>query len=55
MYKLNCSVQRYDWGKLGQNSKVAIYKSSQETDFEIKENQAYAELWMGNVKYFILF
>jgi mannose-6-phosphate isomerase len=50
MHKLNCSVQKYDWGRIGYESKVSIYKKSQESTFEVNEHQAYAELWMGTHK-----
>lgn len=47
MYQLDCSVQKYDWGRTGHQSKVATYKSAQDNTFRVNENEAYAELWMG--------
>ncbi|PWA87579.1 mannose-6-phosphate isomerase, type I [Artemisia annua] len=42
LIRLKCSVQTYDWGRIGNESLVAnIY------DGEIDENKTYAELWMG--------
>ena len=47
MHKLNCSVQKYGWGRRGHQSKVAVFKTAQEETFQINESEAYAELWMG--------
>ncbi|RMZ95024.1 mannose-6-phosphate isomerase [Brachionus plicatilis] len=47
MHRLNCNVQRYGWGRRGLESKVAVFKKSQDPSFEIKESETYAELWMG--------
>lgn len=47
MYHLNCNVQKYGWGRYGYQSKVAIFKKSQDPSFEINNNETYAELWMG--------
>lgn len=47
MNKLNCSVQKYGWGRRGVQSKVAVYKKANDDTFQIDENEAYAELWMG--------
>ena len=47
MYKLDCGVQKYSWGKKGNDSKVATYKHTQDDQFKIDAGQAYAELWMG--------
>lgn len=47
MYKLNCGIQKYDWGRIGTESSVAVFKSAQDTSFEIDPNVKYAELWMG--------
>ncbi|KAF7720634.1 Mannose-6-phosphate isomerase [Apophysomyces ossiformis] len=45
IYRLQCNTQSYDWGKLGNVSKVAHYanKSGATTD----PTKPYAELWMG--------
>lgn len=45
--ELNCPVKMYAWGKRGSNSLVAQLKRSADCDFEIDENETYAELWMG--------
>ncbi|KAG6384274.1 hypothetical protein SASPL_155919 [Salvia splendens] len=44
--RLKCSVQKYDWGKLGDESAVArLYaKNSRE---EVIDAEPYAELWIG--------
>jgi mannose-6-phosphate isomerase len=47
MFALNCSVQKYSWGRVGSSAKVAIYKRAQDETFNINENEKYAELWMG--------
>ena len=47
MFKLDCAVQSYAWGKFGNNSSVAKFKAAQNIDFIINENKPYAELWMG--------
>ncbi|CAG8508777.1 10710_t:CDS:2 [Paraglomus occultum] len=44
VYCLECAVQSYDWGKLGNESKVAHF-ASKFTD--INNDKPYAELWMG--------
>jgi mannose-6-phosphate isomerase len=43
MKRLQASVQQYAWGKIGSHSAVAQLLSSS----NIKENEPYAELWMG--------
>lgn len=47
MNKLNCSVQKYGWGRRGRDSKVAEFKRAQDETFQINDNDTYAELWMG--------
>ena len=54
MYKLDCSIQNYDWGLEGSKSSVAKFKSTQDKKFSIDENSKYAELWMGKSKIFSL-
>ena len=44
---LVCNAQKYDWGRKGHQSKVALYKQAQDSEFQINENESYAELWMG--------
>ncbi|XP_019707493.1 mannose-6-phosphate isomerase 2 isoform X2 [Elaeis guineensis] len=43
---LRCSVQKYDWGKLGKDSKVARL-FSRNSEAEIEPERPYAEFWMG--------
>ena len=50
MHKLDCSVQTYDWGLIGNESSAAVFKAAMNTDFEVDPNERYAELWMGNFK-----
>jgi mannose-6-phosphate isomerase len=47
MYRLICNAQNYDWGRKGLQSKVALFKQAQDSEFDINENESYAELWMG--------
>ncbi|KAK9066915.1 hypothetical protein SSX86_014239 [Deinandra increscens subsp. villosa] len=46
LVRLKCSVQNYDWGRIGHESLVARMFSSN-CDDEIEEGKHYAELWMG--------
>uniref|UniRef100_A0A0N5BXI2 mannose-6-phosphate isomerase n=1 Tax=Strongyloides papillosus TaxID=174720 RepID=A0A0N5BXI2_STREA len=48
MKKLNCPVQNYAWGKLGNSSIVSKLKSA--TTGELDLSLPYAELWMGTHK-----
>ncbi|CAG9833930.1 unnamed protein product [Diabrotica balteata] len=45
--ELVCEVQKYDWGKRGQESKVAQLIKTGNEHFQIEESSPYAELWMG--------
>ncbi|KAF5205502.1 Mannose-6-phosphate isomerase [Thalictrum thalictroides] len=45
--KLRCSVQHYDWGKIGQQSEVARLFSLNSGNLDIEADKPYAELWMG--------
>lgn len=45
VYRLQCKTQSYDWGKLGDISKVATYAKASGTS--IDPSKPYAELWMG--------
>lgn len=45
IFRLQCNTQSYDWGKLGNESKVAQFAS--QTGTEIDSTKPYAELWMG--------
>ena len=44
--ELKCEVQQYAWGKIGQESQVALLAKNR-PDFEVQANTPYAELWMG--------
>ncbi|KAJ3105738.1 Mannose-6-phosphate isomerase, partial [Phlyctochytrium bullatum] len=46
MYRLKYTTQSYDWGKLGDVSKVAEFATS-DPAFKPALEQPYAELWMG--------
>ncbi|KAJ4973640.1 hypothetical protein NE237_006814 [Protea cynaroides] len=44
--RLRCSVQNYDWGRIGEDSMVArLFSLNSGSDIE--PNKPYAELWMG--------
>lgn len=45
--ELQCKVQNYDWGKLGQESTVAKLLKSADPSVSIEESKPYAELWIG--------
>ncbi|XP_034935107.1 mannose-6-phosphate isomerase [Chelonus insularis] len=45
--ELKCTVQHYDWGKKGMNSKVAQFLKAANPEIKIDEDKPYAELWMG--------
>lgn len=47
MQELNCTVQKYAWGKLGENSAVARIKKASDLTFVVSESEPYAEIWMG--------
>jgi len=44
--QLAAGVQSYDWGKVGRDSKAAVYAEAN-PNFELDEAKPYAELWMG--------
>ncbi|KAG1334769.1 mannose-6-phosphate isomerase 2 [Cocos nucifera] len=44
--RLRCSIQNYDWGKLGEDSRVARL-FSRNSGVEIDPERPYAEFWMG--------
>ncbi|CAG8655644.1 1356_t:CDS:2 [Funneliformis caledonium] len=46
IFRLKCAVQNYDWGKIGNESKVAQFAQISK-DFEIQLDKPYSELWMG--------
>ncbi|RVX70967.1 Mannose-6-phosphate isomerase [Exophiala mesophila] len=48
LFRLQCGVNSYDWGKIGNDSAAAKYAAATPSDsFTIQENKPYAELWMG--------
>ncbi|XP_043694830.1 mannose-6-phosphate isomerase 2-like isoform X2 [Telopea speciosissima] len=44
--RLGCFVQNYDWGRIGEDSKVASLFSLN-SGLEIEPSKPYAEIWMG--------
>lgn len=48
LIRLQCGVNSYDWGKVGQQSLAAKYAATTAgPDFSIEAERPYAELWMG--------
>ncbi|KAJ6485797.1 mannose-6-phosphate isomerase [Mycena sanguinolenta] len=48
VFKIVPTAQKYDWGKIGINSKVAQFASASKIPgFVLEESAPYAELWMG--------
>ncbi|KAF2142485.1 uncharacterized protein K452DRAFT_226375 [Aplosporella prunicola CBS 121167] len=48
LIRLQCGVNSYDWGKVGNESAAAKYAAATPSnDLSIQENKPYAELWMG--------
>ena len=45
VYRLEAKTQSYDWGKLGDVSKVAHY--AKQSGVDVDPAKPYAELWMG--------
>lgn len=45
--ELQCKVQNYEWGKLGEDSTVAKLLSSADSNVSIDPAKPYAELWIG--------
>lgn len=46
LQRLRCSVQNYDWGRIGRESGVARL-FARNSGLEIEQDKPYAELWMG--------
>ena len=46
LQRLRCSVQNYDWGRIGSESSVARLFSLN-SRVQIEEKRPYAEFWMG--------
>jgi mannose-6-phosphate isomerase len=44
---LRCNVKPYEWGKRGNDSLVAQLLDPEDPTLTVKENEPYAELWMG--------
>ncbi|KAF5362294.1 hypothetical protein D9756_002049 [Leucocoprinus leucothites] len=47
VFKVVPTTQQYDWGKVGKNSKVALFAAAGLPGFKLEEKAPYAELWMG--------
>ncbi|CAM9202824.1 unnamed protein product [Choristocarpus tenellus] len=47
MEVLNSAVQQYAWGKKGSESMVAKLKGLGDSDYTVKKEETYAEMWMG--------
>ncbi|KFY07372.1 hypothetical protein V492_07204 [Pseudogymnoascus sp. VKM F-4246] len=47
LIRLQCGVNSYDWGKVGNDSAAAKFAAATPSDFSIQEEKPYAELWMG--------
>ncbi|KIH52704.1 hypothetical protein ANCDUO_14229 [Ancylostoma duodenale] len=47
MQRLECHVKKYKWGKQGSESEVARLFAAGHKNFEVDEDETYAELWMG--------
>ena len=47
VHVLQGAVQQYAWGKLGSSSAVATLCANADSEFQVLENEPYAELWMG--------
>lgn len=48
LLRLQCGVNSYDWGKIGQESAAARFAATTAApDFSIEAEKPYAELWMG--------
>ncbi|KAJ7746763.1 mannose-6-phosphate isomerase [Mycena maculata] len=48
VFKIIPTTQKYDWGKIGNSSKVAQFASASKIPgFTLEESAPYAELWMG--------
>ncbi|KAI1849519.1 hypothetical protein JX265_013634 [Neoarthrinium moseri] len=48
LFRLQCGVNSYDWGKVGSDSAAAKFAAATPRDgFSIQSDKPYAELWMG--------
>ena len=54
VFKIIPTVQQYDWGKIGNTSKVAQFATSSKLPaFEIDEKAPYAEVWVRSLPAFL--
>lgn len=44
VFKIIPTTQKYDWGKVGKNSKVALFAAAGSPGFELDEKAPYAEV-----------
>lgn len=44
LYRLQCGVNSYDWGKIGSESAAAKYAAATPSDFSIQSDKPYAEV-----------
>ncbi|KAF2757617.1 mannose-6-phosphate isomeras-like protein [Pseudovirgaria hyperparasitica] len=48
LIRLQCGVNSYEWGKIGKDSAAARFAAATpSSDFSVKDDKPYAELWMG--------
>ncbi|XP_071703069.1 mannose-6-phosphate isomerase 1-like [Rutidosis leptorrhynchoides] len=47
LVKLKCSVQNYDWGRIGYDSRVARLFEKNSDGVQIDDRKHYAEFWIG--------
>ncbi|KAI0151520.1 mannose-6-phosphate isomerase [Pestalotiopsis sp. NC0098] len=48
LFRLQCGVNSYDWGKIGSDSAAAKFAAATPADgFSVQSDKPYAELWMG--------
>ncbi|KAL8396419.1 hypothetical protein RB594_004639 [Gaeumannomyces avenae] len=48
LFRLQCGVNSYDWGKKGSESAAAKFAAATApADFSVQDDKPYAELWMG--------
>ncbi|KAK8102146.1 mannose-6-phosphate isomerase [Apiospora sp. TS-2023a] len=48
LFRLQCGVNSYDWGKIGSDSAAARFAAATPAaDFSVQSEKPYAELWMG--------
>ncbi|XP_072033617.1 mannose-6-phosphate isomerase-like [Amphiura filiformis] len=47
VFPLKCAVNQYAWGRIGEESEVALLTQSNDPGFQLKKDEPYSELWMG--------